>query len=107
MMGAPRPKQLMPIGDYIPRRNSAHLTPEQREEQIERTRTNLLVWLNGRRRRLGMTEQDVRESPENVLRKQQAAAAVEVIEVDISALRTQQGELIREYMQTQDSRVMM
>lgn len=107
MMGAPRPKQLLPINDYIPRRNSAHLTPAQREEHLERTRTNLLVWLNGRRRRLGMTEQDVRESPENVLRKQQAAAAVEVIEVDLEALHTQQGEMIREYMQTQDSRVMM
>lgn len=103
MMGSPRPKQLMPINDYIPRRNSARMSPAQREEQMERTRANLLVWLNGRRRRLGMSEQDVRESPENVLRKQQAAAPVEVIEVDLGELHTQQGELIRSYLHSQDS----
>lgn len=74
-------------------------TPEQKAAELDLTRRNLVVWLTSRRNRLGMTEQDIRESPENVLKKQQLLAQENKV-VDMTKLHDAQRELINAYMQT-------
>lgn len=66
------------------------LTEAQKQEQINRTRESLIGYLTPRRERLGQTEQDVRESPEGVMRKQ-------------TDLQKQQQALLDEYLQSQVS----
>lgn len=57
--------------------NTQGLTEEQKAQRITDARASLLVWLEARRKRLGQTEQDVRESPEEVLKRQSAKIAAE------------------------------
>lgn len=52
--------------------NTQGLTEEQKAQRIDDARASLLVWLEARRARLGQTEQDVKQSPEEVLRREQA-----------------------------------
>lgn len=60
-------------------------TLQEKEESYQRTRQSLLHYLEDRRKRLGMTQADVRDSPEEVQR------------------RREQKALTDEYMQTRDS----
>lgn len=57
--------------------NTQGLTEEQKAQRIEDARASLLSWLEDRRKRLGQTEQDVRESPEEVLKRQHAKMILE------------------------------
>lgn len=57
--------------------NTQGLTEEQKAQRIDDARASLLVWLKARRERLGMSEQDVKQSPEEVLRRDEAKMRAE------------------------------
>lgn len=52
--------------------NTQGLTEEQKAQRIDDARASLLTWLEARRKRLGQTARDVKESPEEVLKREQA-----------------------------------
>lgn len=81
----------------VPRasRPPERVTPEMMAERVNHTRRGLIEFLTERRNRLGMTEEDMKQSPEEVLRKQQFK------------MRATQQALVDEYMQTRESVDMM
>lgn len=67
-------------------------TEAERADDVNRTREGLIGYLTARRERVGMTSQDLVQSPERVLEKQYD-----------SKLHREQQRLLAEYLQTQDS----
>lgn len=84
----------MSEGNYAPRvpprKGAMFLTEAQKAAHIDHTRKGLIDYLTPRRERLGQTEQDIRESPEGVLRKK-------------TELQKKQQALLDEYLQSQVS----
>ena len=65
-------------------------TEAQMLSDVDRARESVIKYLTPRRERLGQTAQDIRESPEGVLRKQ-------------TELQKKQQALLDEYLQSQVS----
>lgn len=73
--------------------NTQGLTEEQKAQRIDDARASLLTWLKARRERLGMSEQDVKQSPEEVLRRDEAK------------MRAEQERLFEEWKQSSHMQV--
>lgn len=84
--------EVVSLMDFKEKRASRRLRTEaQVQSDVNHTRDGLLRYLAPRRERLGMTEQDVRESPERVLEKKN------------NELHKKQQALLDDYLQSQDS----